>query len=394
MRRRALLGLALCAVVLAAAYPTLLGLAAFPERVFLGRDAVSITSSAAALNGSFAGTLADQPWARDVSPEAYAFSAWSGVPVVVRGVSVEAFLLLEGGSIEGAPAFPFVLVGASFAERHGLRIGDPGVLTGSTNPAIEPVVVTGILRTSGPATDEILVPLPLARKFAGLRADELGAVRLRVTDRAALLAHLEGTGLALTVTSPEGTVSVNRAGDGARIASILFLYPELRAELGRGYLSAFATQAVNGVRVVVLGLLALATLLVAAGVYAIVWRATAEASRAIGVVRALGGGRRTVLAGLLREVLPLGTPAVLGGVLAGYAVAALAGAFGTLLLFAHAVRPEVDPVAAALTVAVAFGLVALACVLAGLAAMRKPPRDLLAGVEPRAHDLPEEVLPL
>ena len=399
MTRRALAGLALCAAILAATYPLLFGLEAAPGQVFYGADTASVTAVGdTRLNDSLAASLAAQPWARTTSPEVYAFSAWSGTPVVVRGVDADAFLALEGASlIQGTAPASFVLVGERFAHRQNVDVAAPGVLAGSAAPAIEPVAVTGIVAAAGPPGDEVLVPLPLARKLAGLAADELGAVRVRTSDPDALVAFLRGTGGAFAVAGAAGTTFVNAppgSSEGARLASLLFLYPELREALGRAYIATFAQQGANGVRVVVLGFLVLLTLLAAAGIYAVVWRATAEADRGLGVLRVLGARPATVLGLLLKEFAGYGALAIFVGAAIGFVLAYATGAFGALVLFTYEIRPALDPVTLAAPVLVALAATLLAAVVRGLATLRRAPRDLIAGVPPRAEPAAEEVLPL
>lgn len=399
MKRRALLGLALCAAVVAASYPILLGLEAYPRAVFYGPGvfAISAAGTPDAVNDSLAASLAAQPWADLVSPEAYAFSAWGGTPVVVRGVDPNPFLamedgLLRAGTVGGAA---FVLVGQGFAMRTELFVGSAGVLTGSTASAFEPVTVTGVYLAEGPANDEVLVPLPLARKFAGLAADGLSAIRVRTANLESLKAFLTATGAPLGISGDAGTAFVNAPERGGeRLTSLLFLYPELRRELGRTYVAAFAQQGVNGVRVVILAYVAMLTLLAVAGTYAVVWRATKEAWRPLGVLRVVGARPRTVLAALMEEFVARGAVAILIGVVAGFFVALAVGASGALLVFAHALNPPLDLSMAGIAFAVPFAAAVVSTVIAGALAIRRTPRDLIAQVDTKREPAHEEALPL
>jgi ABC-type lipoprotein release transport system permease subunit len=396
-----LAGLLLCAAVLAASFPLLLGVETNFGRVLYGEGVNAITpvGSGAPLNLTFASSIAGQPWAEVVSPEVFAFASFRGEPLVARGVLPQEFLELEGADLsEGLlTGGDFALAGERLAGRLGLSPGSEGVLTGSERPSLAVVEVTGVFRTAGPAADELMIPLPLARKMASLGADELSAIRVRTSDREAMLDFLEATGLALSVSNAAGTVHVGVEPDGGldgRLTALVFLHPELWTELGRSYVGAFAEQGLNGVRVVILAFLILLGTLGVAGIFAVVWRATAEASRSLGILRVLGARRRTLTALLLREFAATGSVAIVAGVLIGHLVAAATGGFGAFLLFSHTVQPSFDPLVSVAIFAISLASVCVACLVTSASLSRKPPRDLIAMTEQRRAELREEVLTL
>ncbi len=399
MKRRALLGIVLCTAVLAASYPLLFGLEAYPRQIFYGHDVYSITpvSSWATFDDAFATALANQSWARIVSPEVYAVSSWNGTPVVARGVNPTSFLAIESASlVEGNwEEGNFVLAGEGFAWRNKLTIGSPGVLAGSSSPRITPVAVTGIFHADTPSVDEVLVPLDVARRLAGLSQENLGAIRVQAADTAAMMNYLRSTNASLAVAGNEGTQYLNspQSGDN-RLSSLLFLYPEFWSGPDRSFIQTFAQQGANGVRVVVYTFLVLLSVLAIAGIFSVVWRATAEASRAIGIFRVMGASPSDVLKFVLWDFLVLGSIAIFVGIIAGYIVATTAGVFDVFIVFSHAVKPQFNAALAFATYAVVLVTTIASGIICVRASIRQSPRDLIANIEPRRESVEEEGLPL
>jgi len=399
VKRRALVGLTLCAAVLAASYPMLFGLEDYPKQVFYGRDVYSITpaSSTATLNSSFVASLANQSWAVAASPEVFVLSSWEGVSVIARGVQLPDFLAIEDASIVegGGTGDSFVLAGEGFANRRGLGIDSPGILVGSKNPAIASVRVTGIFRSEGPSRDEVIIPFDLAWRLGGAATGKFTAVRLRTTDPDGMIGFLRATGSAFAVASESGTIYLNaQTGEDGRLSGLVFLYPEVWRELGRSYVQSFAQQGANGVRVVVLAFQALITMLAVLGIYAVVWRATKEAGRPIGIMRVTGASPVVITGYLLKEFFVLGSLSMFMGIVAGYAVAWVAGSYGVFYLFSHSVIPRLDISLAMITYAVVLMTTLASTVMCVRFSLRRPPRDLIGAVEPREEEIFEEALPV
>jgi ABC-type antimicrobial peptide transport system permease subunit len=108
----------------------------------------------------------------------------------------------------------------------------------------------------------------------------------------------------------------------------------------------------------------------------------------------VGAGRAAVLLSLFREVLGPGFLAISGGLIAGEIVASLVGTYGVLIVFSHAIQPQFDLLLALEILAIAVATTALSCILCGNASLKRDPRDLIAQVEPKREELPEEAMQL
>jgi ABC-type lipoprotein release transport system permease subunit len=140
-KKKMMVGLVLCVLILGAFLPTLIGLKNIPQRTFGDEDDIVIITQA--INGglpnmTLAKAIGEQDFVRGVSPEVFAYSSLNDVPISIRGVDFAVFQAFEGISLtenETNAAIPSVIIGERLSSRLGLGTGDEVTLTGSTKPA-------------------------------------------------------------------------------------------------------------------------------------------------------------------------------------------------------------------------------------------------------------------
>lgn len=350
-----------------------------PDAVFFGEGVFVLTQATTRypLTHELVEDLRAQPWALAVSPEVYAFVVLGGEAVVVRGVEPAPFLALEGVTAP-PPEGAFLLAGHRLADRLGLKPGDPLLLPGSTRPLLLEATVDALLPAEGAAGDELVMDLPRARTLAGLGPAALTLVRVQVADGGALRSFLAAKNAEVLVG---GEGRTERVEDGRlvddRIGALILTRPELGVELGRGFVGTFAQHSGHSLQVVVLGLQGLTASLLAVILGSSLARYWLEGRREVGLLRALGGGGRALLAVFGTRLLAGGLAVGLAGVALGVAVGLALEAALEPRLFGHALRYPTEP-AFLLT---AYGLYAVAFLAALLLSLlfllRQPPRDLL-----------------
>lgn len=344
------------------------------------------------LNESLVARIEGESGAEVVSPEVLAFSTLRGTPVVVRGARPGPFLELEGGTTDVAVGDPYALVGQGLAVRLGLAAGDRILLTGSIAPKFLELEVTGTFATATPANDEILTHPDAARDLAGVGPGTYHQVRVRTSDFRALHDTLVRSGASVHVFAPgPRIVDVNSdpVGDD-RITNLL-----LRAGTGTvspDRLSGAVSQVSNSVRVVVLGLLATVVALVAVGIHSVHARVTADALRNVRILKSLGAGRSWIVFRGLRESLPVAFAGAVAGLAAGIALAVVAGHLDLVVVFGHAIRPELTLLGMAAIVLLSVAL-SLASVTVCLARHTRPRPEELRRETPGPLEPLGEVLP-
>jgi ABC-type lipoprotein release transport system permease subunit len=385
----------LVALLVAASVPFLAAVARLPAAALLGDDVVALTqgSGPTSLTPDLAAALADEPYVAAVSPEVLAPAWLADGPVVVRGVDPVAFAAVEGLALP--PVGPsFALAGAGLAERIGLEKGDAVVLGAFVVPKFVEAVVTDVFDAPGPARDELLLPLPAARDLAGLGGDAFHVLRVRAADGDALLAFLRASGASVHVTwrgRLVASVNSDPPGDASPLADLLLR--QGRGPIPRDLLTRAVTQATNAVRVAAAGM-ALAVLALAfLASRATLRRTLAERADRVAVLQGLGAGPRAIRRRLMRELAPAAALAALAGVLAGYAVAALAGVANPFVAFGYAVRPPFDVALAAALFAFVLAAALLAALLEIRPWLRRRPMEAAPSPAARRPSLEEVLVP-
>lgn len=376
LRQRVLAPLFIASVVLGMTFPLLEAMGEASTGVFYGPGVYVITQRDAdhLLDEGLVADLQRQPWAQGVSPEVYAPIVVGGQEVVVRGIEPEGFAAVEGLQVlEGSiPPNHFALAGRLLAQRLHLRVAQALVLTGALEPGIAQVRLTAIVATGGPSEDELLVPRRLGSWLATVGSEGIPVVRVRTSDPQALREFVRGEGQGV------GSAAGDGAGQGDdRIANLLLLDPRLGRYFGRHYVATVAQYGLNSVQVALRGFTFLTLALFILGSGAALGKELEEGRGRLGILRVLGATRGQLALRVLREALPLATPAGMGGVAAGLLIASAAGALRPFLLFGHTVVIAVDPLGAMALGAGAVGLVALTSVVLALHLSRRPPVVLL-----------------
>lgn len=376
----------MCAVVLAAIWPSLAGLPLLPGRVVVG-DVYAVTqgSGTRSIEDRLVENLSAQSWAEVVSPEILVFTAIHDSPVVIRGATRDAFLRLESAVVlEEAPSIlPGAYAGEGLARRLGLRLGDSIALVGSGAPRLAVLRIDGIFSAPTTARDELLLDLETARSLSGLTERVYHSIRVKTSDPAALLAFLESSGESVHVYGP-GIGRVDILSDppaDQRLLSIVLRFGS--APIPRDAVAAAMSIATNSVLVVALGLAAFVGLLVALAIHGVQARAFADRRRAVGVLRAVGAGHGWIRARAMAEGLPVAVAAAILGTAVGAALGVALRPITSFVFFGHEVVAAFDPIAYALVVV----LVVLASALSSLV--------LVAGVlrETPAESIQERAMP-
>jgi ABC-type antimicrobial peptide transport system permease subunit len=111
-------------------------------------------------------------------------------------------------------------------------------------------------------------------------------------------------------------------------------------------------------------------------------------------MRVTGATPAVVVSSILKELLALGSLSILGGLVAGYIISALAGNYDLFLVFSHAVKPQFDLLLAVTIYAIVLATTGVAGMLCARSSLSRPPRDLIANIEPRRELANEEALPI
>jgi len=108
----------------------------------------------------------------EASPEIFAFSAYDGVPFVIRGVDWK--VLANDTELRGNEA----VVGSALMQRLGLVPPCDVPVTVSYHSGFEVLRVMGEYKSTSAVRDELLVSLDTARSLSGMRSDRVSIIRL------------------------------------------------------------------------------------------------------------------------------------------------------------------------------------------------------------------------
>jgi len=351
LKRKNILGLILCTLILSASVPMLLGIQNTPQTVF-GGDMVAISqvNSSVKLNVSMLDTIREEPNVVAASAEITCFSVVNEHPVLVRGVIINDFMTIEDSQIVGgevADPMRFAVVGQKLAGQIGLSVGDRFILTGSSNAAMFQMTVDAFYRSSH-SEDEILVPLDYARKMAGLGQDAVLFIRVKTTNQSALVETLEKQEQPVVVTDSGGTVTpinahISEEERAQQQLAIKYLDTAQFKATNGSYVSIFVREGSNSIRVVVTTFIVLDGSLAFIGSAAIVTRAVIERRQEIGIISALGANRRYLRKQILKDVFLMSVAASLIGMALGYLLIVIIEHYGLLQMFGESIRAVLEP---------------------------------------------------
>lgn len=169
---------------------------------FLGGDDVVLLGPTEGLPGrstmdvELVAPLESIPGVVAASPEIYVLTTLEGRSMFVRGVEFEPFLAVEEGRlIEGRlpTAQNEALAGRHFLRVFGRVVGDEVPIASSFLRIAVPVTIVGVLETRSAASDELMLPLPLARDLGDVPEGRIHMIRARSTDVQGLDSLFEST---------------------------------------------------------------------------------------------------------------------------------------------------------------------------------------------------------
>ena len=123
-----------------------------------------------------------QKYLPNASPEVFAFSSYSGVPFVIRGIDWGFVDLGEHRYFRQQNATPLAdtqaIVGSRLEERLGLVPPCDLPVAGSYSSSFAVLSVIGSFESDSPIDDEVLVSLDTARSLCGMSGDKVSIFRL------------------------------------------------------------------------------------------------------------------------------------------------------------------------------------------------------------------------
>ena len=182
-----------------------------PQDIMGGSNAYVLTSSTdrnplrSNLDINIAYGLENTSYITAVSPEIFLFTTVKNEPVTVRGVIFTKFLQIENGKIiKGSLPHNLndALVGEKLFNFLHLKIGEKITVSGSFQPSIAIINITGVFHTGGVSDDEILINLLTAQKLAGLKYKQVSIIRFKTND-------LEKTRNLMDPKYPKFTITLN-----------------------------------------------------------------------------------------------------------------------------------------------------------------------------------------
>lgn len=219
IRRRVALVVALCVTVFTSAVAVLKGVGEAPS-AFLGTDEIFVLTSAgvrdivrSSLPEELAESLRMLPNVTAVSAEIFVFGTIKDQPVVFRGAEPSDFFALEEAELVAGrqPNASFeILAGDKAAERLDLTTGDLLTLVGTFRPKLAEVQLVGIFHSEEATTDELLLPLSLARELSSKSYGEVSIIRLRSSTPETFAGWLSPEGARFTLSEfgvPQAVVS-------------------------------------------------------------------------------------------------------------------------------------------------------------------------------------------
>lgn len=345
-KRGCFVGIAVCSILFALSIPMLLGIGSIPEKAF-GQNTMTLSqvSSADPIKEEIAVGLMGVQGVSACSPEIYSFCVVEDEPVFVRGVMLDQYLNLEGAHMSRDSlneSWRFAILGENLARRVNAGIGGRIVVSGSVAPVVMELTVTGTYISQN-NTNDLLVPLWVARSLSGLAAGQVHAMRLRTSNATAVAAYLESTGNPVIVSQVGGSVTrpinTNASVSSEQHLALRYLdSPSFKASNG-SYVSLFVQEGTENVQVVIVGFIILEGALTFIGTTAVLARGFADKKRDIGVLSAIGASRFQITGQAVKEVLPVALAACTMGVFAGIGLAFLVNGAGLLVMFGQTVEP-------------------------------------------------------
>ncbi len=342
-------------MLFSASIPILMGVKSSPDSIFKGEDVLTLTQSDTntPLQASLAQELNELDFVEIASPEIYAFSYilnkknGNYEPVVVRGVEPENFLLMEKADLlKGGYDDNFMLVGEGLSNRLDIRIGEYLTITGSTSPAILESTVTGIFSSETASDDQILIPLSYARNLMGLGGDHVTIIRVKTEDQERLIDYLNEEEYSVVVGTVGGPITVNKnetyEQKVAQDLAIKYMDPSQFRATNQSFIGTFVQKGANTVGVVVLGFIALNAILTFIGITAILARAVIERKKDIGILAAIGAGKKAIYLLLLKDLLIISIIASGIGVAIGFVSAVIVQNLNLIVAFGHTIQPMID----------------------------------------------------
>jgi len=394
LKKNLAFGIFLCLFLFSLSVPLLTGLRSIPSETFTGPDVVVITQTSRdqQLNETLADDLHAQDFVSVASPEIYSFSSLLGEPVIMRGVNFTRFLDIEDGEIvQGHIRQDGVLMGEMLQKRMDVSVGDKVTLVGSVQPTFLELEIAGTYRAPR-SSDELLVPLSVGRKLAGISDPDILTIRVRTQQRDTLINYLKLNEYTVMVGDTGGHATyVNENGTEQRKAveelGLQYSGP-LELDLERDSVVSLLIQKGSGsVGIVLAGFIVLNGGLCFIGLAGLFSKGIIEKQRDMGILTAIGANRRKVMYFLLTDAAVITTPAALAGVATGFGLAYLLGVQGLIVAFGRTVRPDLGPAVVVGTLVATLLISCLACLLVGGAQLRSRPRHLMARADP------DDVLP-
>lgn len=349
LRKKIMIGLILCIFIFSSSIPILLKIGLFPQQTFGGADIIILTQAETntPLNLTLVSELRKQDFVEVVSPEIYVFSVVNNEPIMVRGVEPDSFLRIEDAECKEKINEKFVLVGKGLAKRFNFGINDTFILTGSIVPVIMELTITSIYSTSTPSNDELLVPLPTARKLVSLADNNVLAIRIKTHNRNELIDFLERGEYKIVVGDAAGySISLNNNGYEEVVSSLGIRYSLFgKIEVANeSYTSIIVQKSAGNVRVVIFGFIVLEAALTFIGIVAILNRAVIEKKRDIGVLAAIGANKANIHFLLLKDLLKISIVSSIIGIIFGYIGVEIVKRFNLIMILGHSIQPVISPI--------------------------------------------------
>lgn len=350
LRKKTMVGLMLCTLVLTASVPLLLGIEATPKTVFGGDMlALSQVNSTISLNASMVDDLKANPHIQAASAEITCFSVIQDQPVVIRGVDLENFMEIENGTmIEGnvTNREKFAVLGSKLADRLDLDVGDKFLLTGSSSTALFQMRVDALFESEF-SDDELLISLPYARKMAGLSQNTVLFIRVKTDNQTALIEDLTNQDQPVAVTDSAGIttpVNTNISEEERMQQQLAIKYLDTaRFKSSNGsYVSLFVQEGSNSIGIVVTTFIILDGALAFIGSAAIISRAIIERRTEIGVISAIGADKNKIRRMILQDVFLISITASIIGTLLGYGVVMWVEGSGVLIMFGETIHATIN----------------------------------------------------
>ncbi|KYK27046.1 MAG: hypothetical protein AYK23_00375 [Candidatus Proteinoplasmatales archaeon SG8-5] len=389
VRKKTIAGLVLCTLVLSASVPLLLGIESTPKSVFGGdMVAVSQVNSSVSLNVTLAEKMKEQANVVAASPEITCFCVIEDEPVIVRGVQLEDFLEIENSTlIRGEVTNPdrFAVMGRKLTRRVGLDVGDRFLMTGSSSSALFQLEVDAVYKGNY-SEDELLVPLPYARRMAGLSSEAVLFIRVKTTNQSALVDELVTQEAPVMVTDNTGIstpVNVNISEEDRVKQQLAIKYldtAKFKASNG-SYVSMFVQEGANSIRIVVTTFIVLDGALAFIGSAAIISRAVIERSTEMGILSAIGANRRKIKSMVVRDVFLISVTASLIGTLVGYAIVTWVENNGLLLMFGESIHAVIDANLLVMIFLISVIIHVCSALLVGTVLTKARPRHLMQEAE-------------